>query len=154
MLSYPSELTVVNNCNTAGTVETLAGRCGEPGFEDGSGKEARFSSAIWDVYCAPHDCSVLVADPANGALRRITRDPRTCPKPHGEAHVKGAKLTNMSLVATRLCLVLPLPSSFQTVSAVRRAAPLLSRVSCSAPCIAYVHEASRLPGGTMTARIH
>lgn len=84
----------------AGTVETLAGRCGEPGFEDGSAAEARFSSAVWDVYCAPHDCSVLVADPANGALRRITRDPLSCPKPPGEAHIKGANGNETSTMKT------------------------------------------------------
>ena len=75
----------------AGTVDTLAGLCGEPGFADGSAEQARFSAAVWDVYCAPHDCSVLVADPANGALRRITRDPESCPKPPGAAHRKGAE---------------------------------------------------------------
>jgi hypothetical protein len=76
-------------CTLAGMVETLAGRCGDPGFTDGEADEARFSSAIWDVYCAPHDCSVLVADPSNGALRRVTRDPESCPKPAGEGRYRG-----------------------------------------------------------------
>ena len=74
----------------AGTVETLAGRCGRLGLKDGSAEEARFSAEVWDVHCAPHDCSVLVADPGNGALRRITLDPETCPKPPGAARHKGA----------------------------------------------------------------
>ncbi len=77
----------------AGTVETLAGRCGDPGLADGPADEARFSSAVWDVHCAPHDCSVLVADPGNGALRRVTRDPGSCPKPPGEARLKGARVS-------------------------------------------------------------
>ncbi len=80
-----------SDCHFAtGTVETLAGRCGEPGLADGPADDARFSSAVWDVHCAPHDCSVLVADPGNGALRRVTRDPQTCPKPPGAARHKGA----------------------------------------------------------------
>ena len=79
----------------AGAVETLAGRCGEKGLADGPAADARFSAAVWDVHCAPHDCSVLVADPGNGALRRVTRDPETCPRPPGEARRKGAKTSHV-----------------------------------------------------------
>ena len=61
-----------------GIVETLAGRCREPGFEDGSAEEALFSTSIWDVYCAPADCTVIVSDPSNRALRRVQLPAGSC----------------------------------------------------------------------------
>jgi len=59
-------------------VETLAGQCGQSGFEDGVGQEALFSSSIWDAACAPRDCSVIVSDPSNHALRRVQLPAGSC----------------------------------------------------------------------------
>ncbi len=75
----------------AGSVETLAGLAGSPGFRDGRGQEARFTSptglAIEPEPLAaqlgrartggpPPPLSVLVADRGNGALRRVREDGR------------------------------------------------------------------------------
>ncbi len=59
-------------------VETLAGQCGQPGFEDGGSQEALFSSSIWGAVCAPRDCSVIVSDPSNHALRRVQLPAGSC----------------------------------------------------------------------------
>ena len=62
----------------AGMVETLAGQCESPGFQDGRADEARFSDSVYDVFCTAPGCSVLVSDPSNGRLRRIAHDPAAC----------------------------------------------------------------------------
>ena len=69
---------LIANQHVAGIVETLAGQCGNPGFQDGVADEARFSDSTWDILCIPQDCSVLVSDPSNGRLRQINRTPNSC----------------------------------------------------------------------------
>ena len=59
-------------------VETLAGQCGQPGFKDGGGREALFSASVWDAACAPRDCSVIMSDPSNHALRRVQLPAGSC----------------------------------------------------------------------------
>ena len=59
-------------------METLAGQCGQPGFQDGGGHEALFSASIWDAVCAPRDCAVIVSDPSNHALRRVQLPAGSC----------------------------------------------------------------------------
>lgn len=52
-----------------GSVATLAGACGErPGYRDGPGRDALFSTAIRSLVCLDN-CSVLVGDASNGRLR-------------------------------------------------------------------------------------
>ena len=56
----------------------LAGQAGEWGYADGPGTEARFGrqgeSSIGDLgLAAVPDGSVIVADLANGAVRRVAR---------------------------------------------------------------------------------
>lgn len=50
-------------------VSTLAGVCGSTGQRDGTGQSALFSDSIQSISCLAN-CSVLVADQANGRLRR------------------------------------------------------------------------------------
>lgn len=52
----------------AGMVSTLAGVCGSTGQRDGTGQSALFSDSIQSITCLAN-CSVLVADMANGRLR-------------------------------------------------------------------------------------
>ena len=59
-------------------VETLAGKCGKPGFLDGNAEEALFSTSAWDAYCALRDCSVIVSEPSNRALRLVQLPARHC----------------------------------------------------------------------------
>lgn len=53
-----------------GTVTTLAGRAGEPGFVDGPAGEARFSAP--SAIEREADGGLLVVDSGNGAIRRLT----------------------------------------------------------------------------------
>lgn len=53
----------------AGMVSTLAGVCGSTGQRDGTGQSALFSDSIQSITCLAN-CSVLVADQANGRLRQ------------------------------------------------------------------------------------
>jgi sugar lactone lactonase YvrE len=57
---------------SAGIVTTLAGAPNQRGFADGKGSEARFQS-IGDIAIDPQG-NVIVADPANSAVRRVTPD--------------------------------------------------------------------------------
>lgn len=51
-----------------GMVTTLAGQCGHPGDQDGSGQEALFSPVIKSLVCLAN-CSLLVGDAGTGTLR-------------------------------------------------------------------------------------
>jgi DNA-binding beta-propeller fold protein YncE len=55
-------------------IRLLAGKAGEPGFEDGAGGEARFNHPYHVVVL--DDGSLLVADHGNHAIRRVDRDGR------------------------------------------------------------------------------
>lgn len=55
-------------------VSTLAGVCGSTGQRDGTGQSALFSDSIQSITCLAN-CSVLVADVANGRLRWVVVQP-------------------------------------------------------------------------------
>jgi len=59
----------IRRIDMAGTVSTLAGTCGTPGFADGPG--GRFDRPA-AVAVDPRDGSILVADTGNHAIRRVT----------------------------------------------------------------------------------
>ncbi|NMB74591.1 MAG: hypothetical protein GYA21_05615 [Myxococcales bacterium] len=54
----------------SGSVSTLAGACGQPGFKDGTGGEARFNRPT-DLYLLQSG-RVLVADESNHAIRSVS----------------------------------------------------------------------------------
>ena len=68
-----------------------------PGLADGAPTSARFRT-VWDVFCHPDQCHLLVADVGNARVRAVAKDPRDCapltppPPLPGEAHVPSVTL--------------------------------------------------------------
>ncbi|MBM3269854.1 MAG: hypothetical protein FJZ01_19655, partial [Candidatus Sericytochromatia bacterium] len=59
----------IRRIDSAGTVSTVAGTCGTPGFADGpAGRFDRPAAVVVD----PRDGAILVADTGNHAIRRVT----------------------------------------------------------------------------------
>ncbi len=69
--SYANTIRVLRD----GTVSTLAGRAGEPGYADGRGTAAAFNHPV-GLAVDPGSGDLLVADAYNNTLRRIDRDGR------------------------------------------------------------------------------
>ncbi|PRW20852.1 NHL domain-containing [Chlorella sorokiniana] len=79
-----SDLVVVDSAGACvrlvtqdGMVSTLAGVCGSTGQRDGTGQSALFSDSIQSITCLAN-CSVLVADQANGRLRILNLHDPDC----------------------------------------------------------------------------
>ena len=60
----------IRRVTQAGLVSTVAGLAGRPGFVDGTGADARFQNPYGLAFDSAGN--IIVADTANGALRRIT----------------------------------------------------------------------------------
>ena len=92
--------THANNRQFAATgfVDTLAGQCGVPGFADGAPTSARFSEQVWDVFCSPDACQLLVADVGNHRIRAVAKDPRDCVAPAPPPHHAGALASAFELL--------------------------------------------------------